>query len=167
MKKKIDLSFTIPGVTHNDIHDLNIIVNYHDGKLQSLECNTEENGVKAKFGLIDFNDVAVSPYLFEVAMVIRDLMVDIEDVPHLEIGAYFLTGYTEVSPISAKELQLLPYCIQTGLCQYIVVGESEFQKQPDNEYTRLGADNAWTVLQKLQHITNSDISKTWERIMNS
>lgn len=90
----LDLSFTIPGVTHNDIHDLNIIVNYHDGKLQSLECNTEENGVKAKFGLIDFNDVAVSPYLFEVAMVIRDLMVDIEDVPHLEIGAYFLTGYT-------------------------------------------------------------------------
>lgn len=81
----LDLSFTIPGVTHNDIHDLNIIVNYHDGKLQSLECNTEENGVKAKFGLIDFNDVAVSPYLFEVAMVIRDLMVDIEDVPHLEI----------------------------------------------------------------------------------
>lgn len=142
-------------------------MNYRDGKLQSLGCNTEENDAKAKLGLIDFNDVAVSPYLFEVAMVIRDLMVDIEDVPHLEIGAFFLTGYTEVFPISAKELQILPYCIQTGLCQYIVVGESEFQKQPDNEYTRLGGDNAWTVLQKLQHITNSDILKTWERIMNS
>lgn len=64
----------------------------------------EENGVKVKFGFIDFNDVVVLLYLFEVVMVIRDLMVDIEDVLYLEIGVYFLIGYIEVFLIFVKEL---------------------------------------------------------------
>lgn len=64
----------------------------------------EENGVKVKFGFIDFNDVVVLLYLFEVVMVIRDLMVDIEDVLFLEIGVYFLIGYIEVFLIFVKEL---------------------------------------------------------------
>lgn len=63
----------------------------------------EENGVKVKFGFIDFNDVVVLLYLFEVVMVIRDLMVDIEDVLFLEIGVYFLIGYIEVFLIFVKE----------------------------------------------------------------
>lgn len=64
----------------------------------------EENGVKVKFGFIDFSDVVVLLYLFEVVMVIRDLMVDIEDVLFLEIGVYFLIGYIEVFLIFVKEL---------------------------------------------------------------
>lgn len=64
----------------------------------------EENGVKVKFGFIDFSDVVVLLYLFEVVMVIRDLMVDIEDVLYLEIGVYFLIGYIEVFLIFVKEL---------------------------------------------------------------
>lgn len=64
----------------------------------------EENGVKVKFGFIDFNDVVVLLYLFEVVMVIRDLMVDIEDVLYLEIGVYFLIGYIEVFLIFVKDL---------------------------------------------------------------
>lgn len=64
----------------------------------------EENGVKVKFGFIDFNDVVVLLYLFEVVMVIRDLMVDIEDVLYLEIGVYFLIRYIEVFLIFVKEL---------------------------------------------------------------
>lgn len=99
-----DLSFIILGVIYNDIYDFNIIVNYYDGKLYLLECNMEENGVKVKFGFIDFNDVVVLLYLFEVVMVIRDLMVDIEDVLYLEIGVYFLIRYIEVFLIFVKEL---------------------------------------------------------------
>ena len=164
---KINVIFFYSGVIHNDIHDLNIIVNYKDGKLHKLGCNARMNDVKAKYGLIDFNDIACSPYLFEVAMVIRDLMVDMEDIPHFEIGAHFLAGYKEECPISEEELRLLPCCIQVGLCQYIIVGESEFQKQPDNEYTRAGADGAWTMLQLLQQSTNACILKTWKEVIDS
>lgn len=60
--------------------------------------------MKVNFGFIDFNDVVVLLYLFEVVMVIRDLMVDIEDVLYLEIGVYFLIGYIEVFLIFVKEL---------------------------------------------------------------
>lgn len=164
---KINVIFFYSGVIHNDIHDLNIIVNYKDGKLHKLGCNARMNDVKAKYGLIDFNDIACSPYLFEVAMVIRDLMVDMEDISHFEIGAHFLAGYKEEYPISEEELRLLPCCIQVGLCQYIIVGESEFQKQPDNEYTRSGADGAWTMLQILQQSTTASILKSWKEVIDS
>ncbi|XP_055995638.1 hydroxylysine kinase-like isoform X1 [Ostrea edulis] len=156
------------GVIHNDIHDLNIIVNYKDGKLHPIypSCCGEVNyAVKAKYGLIDFNDIVLSPYLFEVAMAIRDLMTDVKDIGFLEIGGHFLAGYQGICPISEPELRLLPYCIQAALCQYIVVGESEFQEQPNNEYTRLGADDAWTVLRKLQYITNEEMLGTWKRLL--
>ncbi|XP_062621264.1 hydroxylysine kinase-like isoform X2 [Saccostrea cucullata] len=155
------------GIIHNDIHDLNIIVNYKDGNLHPIYDAEDNTKRETKFGLIDFNDIAYSPYLFEVAMIIRDLMVDVEDVDSIDIGGHFLNGYKEFCHISDKDLQLLPYCILVGLCQYIVVGESEFQKQPDNEYTRLGADSAWLMLQKLQNVAEEEMTRQWNRILKS
>jgi Ser/Thr protein kinase RdoA (MazF antagonist) len=153
------------GIIHNDIHDLNIIVNHEAGKLYPISCSEVKDVIKAKYGLIDFNDIMHSPYLFEVAMVIRDFMTGVKDVGVLEIGGHFLAGYQEICPISGEELKLLPYCIQAGLCQYIVAGESEFQLQPNNDYTRLGVDEAWEVLQKLQHVTVDQMLEAWEKLM--
>ncbi|XP_061187881.1 hydroxylysine kinase-like isoform X2 [Saccostrea echinata] len=174
----------LPGIKHNTTEErenliLKILQKFEDnvmplfkelqkdGNLHPLYIDAENTYKEIKFGLIDFNDIAYSPYLFEVAMVIRDLMVDVEDVDSIDIGGHFLNGYKEFCFISDKDLQLLPYCILVGLCQYIVVGESEFQNQPDNEYTRLGADNAWIMLQKLQNVTEEEMTRIWNRIMKS
>ncbi|XP_033750897.1 hydroxylysine kinase-like [Pecten maximus] len=159
------------GIIHGDIHDMNIIVNIRDGKLRPIYQPNQEPGdsdsVKKTFGLIDFGDVSFSRYVFEVSMVIRDTITDVKTIDPVEIAGHFLAGYLKHRPLNSVEVDVLFVCIQAALCQYIVLGEYEYKLQPDNAYTKLGAEDAWKQLQVLQKLDKSQVLQTWSTLLSS
>lgn len=181
--------FFIAGVIHGDMHDLNIVVNFHNNKLHPIYANdttTQSNpsdttgttqssrtgcakdiDVKQKFGIIDFGDSGRSCYIFEIAKVIMDILTCIPGEGIVKIGERFLGGYFDsYQTLSETELDVLPVCIMAGLCQYIVLGEYEFQQQPNNEYVKIGAGEAGIQLKKLLTMNHKDLLRSWKFLNN-
>ncbi|XP_069137331.1 hydroxylysine kinase-like [Argopecten irradians] len=159
------------GIIHGDIHDMNIIVNAKDGKLhpinQSGKDTTDSGSVKNLFGIIDFGDATYSRFVFEVSMVIRDAITAVKSMDPVETSGHFLGGYLRHRSLSSDEFDVLFVCIQVALCQYVVLGEHEYRLQPDNAYTKLGAEDAWKQLQVLQQMDKSNVVRTWSTLLSS
>ncbi|XP_060084139.1 hydroxylysine kinase-like [Ylistrum balloti] len=158
------------GIIHGDIHDMNIIINEDEGKLRPIYQSNQEltsYSVKSKFGVIDFGDVSFSRYVFEVSMVIRDAITDVKSMGPVEIAGHVLGGYLKHRSLNRTEFDVLYVCIQVALCQYIILGEYEFKLQPDNEYTKLGSEDAWKQLQALQEMDKSQVLQTWSVLLSS
>ncbi|OWF44467.1 hydroxylysine kinase-like [Mizuhopecten yessoensis] len=158
------------GIIHGDIHDMNIIIHVENGKIRPIHQpakETDSDRVKNTFGIIDFGDVTFSKYVFEVSMVIRDAIVDVKSMDPIEIAGHFLGGYLKHRLLNCAELDVLFVCILVALCQYGVLGEHEYKLQPDNEYTKLGAEDAWKHLEVLQKMDKLHVIKTWSTLLSS
>ena len=141
------------GITHGDVSDTNLIVNCVDGELKPM-CNSMETA-NDMFGIIDFGDMCVSCYIFEVAQIIRDFMATTYPTDCYSVAVNFLSGYLKHRPLNEYELDILFITILTALCQYHVIGEFEFKRQPDNEYSRMFSQEASQLI--MDYHSASDI----------
>lgn len=160
--------FPFLGIIHGDVHDMNIIVNVQDGKLHRIRQDGQaQTSAKQTFGIIDFGDISLSCYVFEISMVIRDAIVDVKTMDTIEIAGHILAGYVKHRTLNSVEWRVLFVCILVALCQYVVLGEHEYKLQPDNEYTKLGADDAWVQLQLLHNMDESHVLQKWTSLLSS
>lgn len=153
------------GIIHGDLSDLNLIVVCQDNHLRPLVNKT--GTINDLFGIIDFFDLCVSCYIFEVAQVIRDFMVSINPPDCYSIGISFLSGYCKNRNLNRYELDMLFDAIMAGLCQYHVIGEYEFHRQPNNEYCRMGSKEASALITKYHSSSSifvSQMSKLLEEL---
>lgn len=149
----------LTGIINGDLHDGNLIVRFVDDKLvdisslnefdeyQSFHRDNNISAVRDLFGIIDFGETCISWYIIEVGQIIRDFMVSTNPDNSHAIALKHRS-------INIYEADILFHTIMTALCQYYVVGEYEFLKQPGNVYTKSGSEEASDLL--IKHYTNKD-----------
>lgn len=137
---------------------MNLIVNWKDGQLQP-HCKASGNyKVKDLFGIIDFSDMCVSCYIYEVGQIIRDLMVSTCPDNCYSVAVTFLSGYLKCRKLNQHELNILYFSIMTALCQYYVISEYKFHGQTDNEYAKEGAKEACQLIKAFHSMGDTFMS---------
>lgn len=117
-------------VVHNDVNEWNIL----------LKNN------KVVSGLIDFGDVTYSPLINEVAIAMTYIAYDKENP--LEWAIASLKGYHSKNPIQEQEIEVLYYLIAARLCTSVCNSANAKNKHPENTYTSVSEDFAWSMLHK-------------------
>ena len=114
--------FYISGFICGDICSRNLIVRH------SADGNSPGYYVIA--GIIDFGDACKSVYVYEIAVVMADLMSRCFDsVNPLDVGKQLLTGIREQFELSILELNLLKICICVRLLQVHLLVEDIMKTQ--------------------------------------
>ena len=85
------------GIIHGDFNEQNILV----------DCETDNQNVYHVKGVIDFGDISKSCYLFEVAICIMYMMVEVTVIPPNEAGGHLLAGYYSKKSLSDLEWSIL------------------------------------------------------------
>nr|CAH7761092.1 unnamed protein product [Callosobruchus chinensis] len=137
------------GIIHGDINEQNIVVEKAANREYRLK------------GIIDFGDVNQSCYLFELAIVMTYMILEARDV---EVGGYVIAGYESIKDIPNEELHLLKICIESRLCQSLVLGAYCSLREPDNSYIRSTAAKGWEILNKLRNYPEQKLLKRWKTI---
>jgi hypothetical protein len=119
-------------VIMGDANDANIIVNAENGKIA---------------GLIDFSDAVYTWSVNELAICMAYmLLTPLGQKEPLVTVKLVLSGYLQKSTITPLELEALPILIAVRLSISIMVGAYSIAREPNNEYLRLHAMPARTML---------------------
>ena len=124
-------------IIHNDANDYNVLVN--------------QGGDEAIVdGLFDFGDACWQPVICEVAIALAYLVHRKEDPLH--VCASFLAAYSEVSPLTGPELNVLFDLICTRLAVTVAISSHRQKREPENKYivySQLPSKNAMMALHKI------------------
>lgn len=128
------------GLIHSDLNENNIIV----------------NGSCEVVGVIDFNEVTVSPLVFDLAIAIFHAMAHAKT---LTAGKYVLEGYLMHKKLPKRDLHVLNHCVKARLCQCLVLCAHALTLDGDNEYLSKTSEHYWTILDEL---VDKDIFTLWD-----
>ncbi|CAK9300321.1 unnamed protein product [Gordionus sp. m RMFG-2023] len=141
------------GVIHGDFNEHNIVV------------TKDSNDEHKIYGVIDFGDVHISYYIFEIALCITYMMIKVEDSEVFSCGGHVLAGYLEEMSLSYEELNCLQLCICARLCQSLTMGEYTYSLDPGNEYLLSSAKRGWKVLDKIWEVDKEPLYNLWDEII--
>lgn len=144
------------GPIHGDFNEQNILV-------------TEEEGQPGKFylsGILDFGDVHINFYLFELAIAICYMMIECQSMNILDAPGHVLAGYNRFRLIPENEFTLLKDCIAARLSQSLVLGAYSYSQNPD-PYLLTTSQRGWQCLKMLWDCPKDELHKRWRDIMNS
>lgn len=85
-----------PGFIHGDLSDYNIIVSDND-----------EDASTYNISLIDFGDIQHSCYVFELAIILMYLMLEVRVMPPDEAAGHALAGYLSLRSVTEDEWNIL------------------------------------------------------------
>uniref|UniRef100_A0A0B7B3J9 Aminoglycoside phosphotransferase domain-containing protein n=2 Tax=Arion vulgaris TaxID=1028688 RepID=A0A0B7B3J9_9EUPU len=108
-------------------------------------------------GVIDFGDSTQSLYLFEVAIAIVHVMMNMNGIPALDAGSYVLAGYVKHINFTHIEINHLKLCICARFVQSLVLGYFSITQDPDNSYILNHAQRVWPVLKSLWETSNVEV----------
>ncbi|XKL68595.1 hypothetical protein PGB90_004086 [Kerria lacca] len=146
------------GVIHGDINYGNILVQ---------KLNTSEGNDYKISGIIDFTDMHISCYFFDVALAACYL-----GLAHVEYSmdaiALFLLGYQK-RPFTDYEFQFLKVCICARLCQSIVLGLQSLISNPNNYYVKNSTSQlyGWDFLKNLSKMSDEEFNANLHQKMNN
>jgi 4-aminobutyrate aminotransferase-like enzyme/Ser/Thr protein kinase RdoA (MazF antagonist) len=125
-------------VIHNDLNDNNILLETDDAFTAKVT------------GFIDFGDAIHTQLINEVAIACAYAIMDKNDP--LSAAKHIITGYHQINPLQAAELQHLYHLI--GMRLVVSVTQSALAKaeQPDNDYKSISEQPAWELLASWQQI---------------
>jgi 4-aminobutyrate aminotransferase-like enzyme/Ser/Thr protein kinase RdoA (MazF antagonist) len=121
-------------VIHNDVTLDNLLV--------------DERGVVT--GIIDFGDMAHTALVLDVPATLQSLFRRREDL--FEVAGSFLSGYSSVVPLEAREAELLGDLLAGRMAQTILILVDRTRRYPDNAYIRGWAEPAWELLEMLDAV---------------
>ncbi|CAH1796023.1 unnamed protein product [Owenia fusiformis] len=185
--------FSIPGIIHGDFHDENIIVQIqtidksnqvkagshskvpNDGQVikhaqfdvsESANDNTNTNDEQyVATGVIDFGDSFRSYFIFEVAIAICYLMIEVTLIDPVDVAGHFLAGYFTHMDLSARELDLLYICIHRAFAQEFVLGSLKYIDDPTNHYLVTSQRNGWKIMRNFWNISKSEVHFKWNCVL--
>ncbi|XP_077996807.1 hydroxylysine kinase-like [Glandiceps talaboti] len=129
------------GLIHGDYHAYNVIVKPWPEDESSKKYTIS--------GIIDFNDVTASCYLFDIAFAISTFMLQSKTQDPDVVRNHTLSGYESKFVLSDRERALLDICIAGRLAQLSVMGFDDLKRQPDNEYLRVIVTSSITRLKAI------------------
>lgn len=116
-------------IIHGDANEWNILTN------QNQVC-----------GLIDFGDCCYSHRINELAIAITYACYDKEHP--LEWAVIVLEAYHKVTPLEAREVDILYYLVAARLCTSVCNSAHARKIAPENDYTAVSERHAWQMLHK-------------------
>ena len=149
----------IAGVIHGDFNEQNILV-------KPTENDKALEGEYDIAGLIDFGDMHIGCYIYEVGIAIMYMMLDSQEVPLLDTGGYFLSGYLSKASLTQDEFGVLKYCVAARYAQSIVMGYYTYAQDKDNDYVK-PKENAWVQLKALWETPTKTLHDRWKDIINT
>ncbi len=114
---------------HNDLNEWNILI-----------TNNQVSG------LIDFGDCAHSQLINEVAIMATYVFYASKDP--LEFVDPLLSSYHAILPLKENEVAVLYWLIAMRLCTSVCNSANAKISDPENEYTSVSEEKAWTLLEK-------------------
>ncbi|VVC92694.1 unnamed protein product [Leptidea sinapis] len=145
------------GVIHGDINEMNIVVSQKPGG---------SSGDYRITGILDFGDIQLSCYVFELAIAMTYAMLLTGDP---RTGGLVLAGYTVNRRLPDDDYRLLKTLTSARLVQSLVLGAYSIAQDPKNTYvTSTEKANGWELLKKLRKsIPDPEDDPTdWKAIAN-
>ncbi|KAL4223075.1 hypothetical protein ACF0H5_016550 [Mactra antiquata] len=132
------------GLIHGDLNNCNIILK------SSIDPHMTDSPYTVS-GLIDYGDICYSYYIYEIAILIGDIMSSklSQDVSPLEAARLILKGYIKKFPLQYNELHCLRIIICVRLLIYFVLSAVSLHENPDNQYAGLDRDGYMAVCKYL------------------
>ncbi|XP_047501616.1 hydroxylysine kinase-like [Penaeus chinensis] len=145
------------GMIHGDFNEQNIIVD-------SAPEDPDDYHVTA---IIDFGDIQESCYIFEVAITIMYLMIEVDEMPPNDAGGHVLAGYLKHRRLSEAEWGVLRECVAARFAQSLVMGAYSYEQDPGNEYLLTTARRGWDVLATFWSAPKEEVLERWREIIRS
>lgn len=120
----------------------------------------DDDGRHRISGILDFGDMHISYYIYELAIVIVYMMI--EHPNPLEVGGPVLAGWESVLPLNEAEKDCLYTLVISRLCQSFVVARYSVILQPDNkEYLTLTSKKGAPLMHLLWELGKEVVEKVW------
>uniref|UniRef100_H3CCJ8 Hydroxylysine kinase n=1 Tax=Tetraodon nigroviridis TaxID=99883 RepID=H3CCJ8_TETNG len=133
---------------HGDFNDLNVLV------------QPDDDGHHRISGILDFGDMHVSYYIYELAIVILYMML--EQPNPVEVGGPVLAGWESVLPLNEAEKECLYTLVISRLCQSLILARHSVMLHPDNEeYLMLTSKKGVPLLHLLWELGKEAVEKVW------
>lgn len=141
------------GTIYNDAHTGNIIV----------QRNREHYEVVA---FIDFDDAVNSCYLFELAVLVTDILAENSDsdespIEPIELVVPLIAGYCGQFELSKEELCCLYDAVMTRCCQMAMVSGVQYKNEPWNGYLQACIEPRWKVIELLLTVPKAEVERIW------
>lgn len=146
------------GIVHADFNEDNIF----------LVKSAVEDEWKIS-GLIDFGDSMRMCYLYDLAIIIMQLMSTSQNlVPLLDVGGHILAGYLESSRLTPSELACLRLCVAARYAQSLVIGRWAYMQSPtaDNQYVLNTQKDGWDQLRTFWEISPEKLYRKWASVID-
>ena len=121
--------------------------------------NIEDDDSYYISGLVDFADANSSIYVYELAIVMADMMSSIDEIDPLETGRRLFKGYVEVLPLNEEELSVLKLCICIRLLQNYVLRSKSLLDNPGSEYLEQGREESLQLCRYLWQLSDETFTE--------
>lgn len=145
------------GFIHGDPNEQNIIVSATDEDPSTYHID----------GLIDFGDIHHSCYVFELAIIIMYLMLEVRIMSPNEVAGHILAGYITQRAVTEDEWSILKVCIAARFAQSLVLGAYSYMQDPGNEYLLTSAARGWEVLDSFWQTPEDQLLAQWKSTLKS
>ncbi|GFT45190.1 hydroxylysine kinase [Nephila pilipes] len=147
------------GIIHGDFNENNVLV-----QLKSTEGDAKVVSVD---GVLDFEDMHYGTYVWDLGVMLAYTLLDCKTMDPLEGAGYALAGYLSLRSLSSLEISVLKTCIESRLCQSLVVCAYSYRTDPKNSYLLTSAKNGWSRLEQICSISNEDLLQKWKEIQEN
>ncbi|XP_053573377.1 hydroxylysine kinase [Bombina bombina] len=141
-------------INHGDLNDHNILVQKTNSTSENAQDQYQISGV------LDFSDMSLGYYVFEVAITIMYMMIESSDPLH--VGGFVLAGFESILPLTTDERQSLFILVCCRFAQSLVMARYSVLLFPENEeYLMITAKTGWKHLLTLVDTGKEVMEKTW------
>lgn len=120
----------------------------------------DEEGRHRISGILDFGDMHIGYYIYELAIVIMHMML--EHPNPIEVVGPVLAGWESVLPLNKAEKECLYTLVISRFCQSFVLARYSVILYPENEeYLMITSKKSGPILHLLWELGKEAVEKVW------
>lgn len=121
---------------------------------------TDEDGHHRISGILDFGDMHIGYYIYELAILIMYMMIDHPNPT--EVGGPVLAGWESVLPLNEAERECLYTLVVSRFCQSLVLARYSVILHPENEeYLMITSKKGVPILHLLWELGKEAVERVW------
>ncbi|GFR31065.1 hydroxylysine kinase [Trichonephila clavata] len=144
------------GVIHGDFNENNVLV--------QVKTTEDNKAVVSVNGVLDFEDVHHGTFVWDVGLMLAYTLLECKIMDPLEGAGHALAGYLSLRSLSPLEIFVLKTCIESRLCQSLVICAHSYRTDPTNAYLLTSAKQGWSRLEQLCNTNKEDLLQKWKEI---
>lgn len=143
----------IPTMSHGVLH--------YDACSRNIVVQKDKNNDFHVAGIFDFTDCIHCPHVFELAILISDMLSVWESDPVLNVASV-ISGYIHSLPLSQDDLQCLYTIVMARLCTIITVTTLNYEcGEESTGYHSVIVEAHQKALDELVKYSKEEVNKIW------